>query len=485
MPSRIQLVMFYGASALFIALNLFFMQREFFWLSAVPLVLLMALLFFFSLDKLILLVVLLTPLSFKYTNEEIGFTIDLPVEPILVAVMALFFFRLLYEQRYNLSVLKHPISIIIIFHLVWMLVTSITSEMPLVSFKFFFSQLWFVVTFFFFGIFLYKDVANYHRFFWLYGVSLFVVVLFATYNHAGFGFERKMGYAVVRPFFNDHTHYAATIAMVAPFFIVSVFNASLSPVKRLVAWLFFLVFSMGILFSYSRASWLSLVVASMGFVILVLRLKLRMLVAVMVLLVAGLFVFQNEIVMRLQRNTQESSGDFSEHARSFSNISSDASNLERINRWRAAFRMFEERPVLGWGPGTYQFVYAPFQRSEDYTIITTHFGDLGNAHSEYFGPLSESGMPGMVSFVLLAMAVLATGVRLYKKAPTKEMRLIALGITLGLITYLSHGVLNNFLDTAEASVVFWSMLAMLVAMDVFHKPAARSILDTKPEKPGI
>jgi putative inorganic carbon (hco3(-)) transporter len=470
MPARIQLLVLYGFSAFFIALNLFFMKQEFFWLSALPLVFVVILLYFFSLDKLILLIVFLTPLSFKYSSEAMGFTIDLPTEPLIVAVMVLFFFRLLYEQHYDTRILKHPISIILIVHLFWMLVTSISSEISFVSYKYFLSQLWFVVTFFFVGIYLYRDKKNYHRFFWLFGLSLFVVVLLATYNHAQVGFERKLGYAVVRPFFNDHTHYSAVLALVAPVFIVMTFNRSLKPWARIIALVFFLTFSMGILFSYSRASWVSLIIAFGGFIILAMRIKFRMLLAGLVLLVAGLFVFQTEIMMQLQRNTQESSGEFSEHVRSISNITSDASNLERINRWRAAFRMFEERPIMGWGPGTYQFVYAPFQRSEDYTIITTHFGDMGNAHSEYIGPLAESGMPGMLAFLCLALAVIATGVRLYKKAATRELKLMALGITLGLITYLTHGLLNNFLNTDEASVLFWSMLAMLVSMDVFHKP---------------
>ncbi len=47
------------------------------------------------------------------------------------------------------------------------------------------------------------------------------------------------------------------------------------------------------------------------------------------------------------------------------------------------------------------------------------------------------------------------------------MRLMALGITLGFITYFTHGLLNNFLDTDKASVPFWGMMAILVAMDVF------------------
>ena len=31
---------------------------------------------------------------------------------------------------------------------------------------------------------------------------------------------------------------------------------------------------------------------------------------------------------------------------------------KRINRWKSALRMFQERPLLGHGPGTYMFLYA-------------------------------------------------------------------------------------------------------------------------------
>ena len=31
------------------------------------------------------------------------------------------------------------------------------------------------------------------------------------------------------------------------------------------------------------------------------------------------------------------------------------------NRWNSAMRMWQERPVFGWGPGTYMFQSAPFQ----------------------------------------------------------------------------------------------------------------------------
>jgi O-antigen ligase len=156
---------------------------------------------------------------------------------------------------------------------------------------------------------------------------------------------------------------------------------------------------------------------------------------------------------------------------SISNISSDASNLERINRWASALRLFREKPIFGWGPGTYQFVYAPYQRSKEKTIISTNYGDMGNAHSEYIGPMSESGILGMLTFMGIIVTVIFTGLRVYKRAESKEVKLIGLMVMLGLITYYVHGLMNNFLDTDKASVPFWGFTAILVAMDLYHSGA--------------
>jgi O-antigen ligase len=184
---------------------------------------------------------------------------------------------------------------------------------------------------------------------------------------------------------------------------------------------------------------------------------------------AGLFyVFSFQFIDRLERNKQDSSTDFVEHIQSMSNISSDASNLERINRWNCAIRMYNERPFLGWGPGTYQFVYAPFQRSKEKTIISTNVGDMGNAHSEYLGPLSESGVLGMLTFIAIVIAASMAGLRVYKRGKTKEVRLIALLLILGLMSYFAHGLLNNFLDSDKASVPFWGYIGILVSLDLFH-----------------
>ncbi|MBR0073887.1 MAG: O-antigen ligase family protein, partial [Bacteroidales bacterium] len=132
-------------------------------------------------------------------------------------------------------------------------------------------------------------------------------------------------------------------------------------------------------------------------------------------------------------------------------------------------RMFDERPVTGWGPGTYQFVYAGYQRSYQLSTISTNAGNLGNAHSEYIGPLSEQGVLGTAAVLLVFGITFASGVRVYRTLREKDKRManLALSITLGLLTYYIHGIFNNFLDTDKLSVPFWGFTAVVVAFDVY------------------
>jgi O-antigen ligase len=166
-----------------------------------------------------------------------------------------------------------------------------------------------------------------------------------------------------------------------------------------------------------------------------------------------------------------------EHVKSIYNISSNASNLERVNRWQAAIRMFHERPFFGWGPGTYQFVYAPFQRSKEKTIISTNAGDRGNSHNEYLGPLSEEGVLGMVAVFLIVIFSIYTALKVYARTEDKEIKLLVMMAMLGLITYFTHGFLNNFLDTDKASVPVWGFMAIIVALDLYHTKQKSEMTD--------
>ena len=128
--------------------------------------------------------------------------------------------------------------------------------------------------------------------------------------------------------------------------------------------------------------------------------------------------------------------------------------------------MFLDRPVFGWGAGTYQFEYAGFQTSQLRTNISTNNADLGNAHSEYLGPLAEQGLLGLVGILALLGATLHWGFKLQRTLKQGDDKRLAMAMFLGLITYFVHGIMNNFLDTDKASAPFWGFLAVLVLLDL-------------------
>jgi O-antigen ligase len=128
--------------------------------------------------------------------------------------------------------------------------------------------------------------------------------------------------------------------------------------------------------------------------------------------------------------------------------------------------MFKDKPVFGYGPGTYMFQYAPYQLTGDRTIISTNSANGGNAHSEYLGPMAESGFLGPISVLILFGVVIFSGIHAYSRTSDKRLKTLVMGALLGLMTYYIHGTMNNFLDTDKLSVPFWGFTAIIVAIDI-------------------
>jgi O-antigen ligase len=461
----------YSGAILFIVLNALLIYKEFFYFSLIPLVLLLVIAAFLALDKLLLVVVFFVPLSVPLSELMPGLPIDmfLPTEPLLAGILLIFILKLFFDGGFDRKIIKHPVTIAIFFYLLWMVITSITSTMPLVSVKFFISKLWFIVAFYFLATQLFQNGANAQRYFSYYAYALVIVVIYALYRHATHGiFQEKIAHWSANPFYKDHTSYGALLAFYLPPVITMTFFKVNSNRKKLAFGIVLVILTTGLIFSYSRAAWLSLIAAFGLWVIIKMRIKMWVILSGFVIVAIFAALLGPGIARNLKSNKQDSSTDLAEHVQSISNISTDASNLERLNRWNCALRMFKEKPIFGWGPGTYMFQYAPFQVSHEKTIISTNQGDGGNAHSEYLGPLSEQGFMGTLFFISIIITTILTGLRAIKRTKSFELKSLGLAALIGLFTYYFHGILNNFLDTDKASAPFWGFTALLVAIDVYH-----------------
>lgn len=281
----------------------------------------------------------------------------------------------------------------------------------------------------------------------------------------------------MNPFFKDHTIYGAIVALILPISISLFWYKKHSILIQVVLIFLITLILVGLYFSYTRAAWLSIIIAVLVGLIVHYRVNFKFLMGIGLIGLFIVFLKWDSIEMELARNKNEHTTEsFNERFQSAANVSTDASNLERINRWSCAISMFKERPIFGYGPGTYAFEYAPFQEPENLTIISTNFGDLGNAHSEYLGSLSEMGIFGLLTFLIVVIAIFYSAVTLYNKYPNSDgkNRTIVMGIILALTTYFSHAFLNNFLDTDKAAVPIWGMCAMLIVMGLEVKSSAVS-----------
>lgn len=461
-------------SLAFILLNALAIYFDKYLLNLIPIGLLVLAFAFFHLDWLFFILVFLVPLSvqLKYLVPGLSFDLFLPTEPLLAGILILFILKLFNGEKIEKPLLIHPVTLAILFYLAWMAITSVTSTMPLVSFKYLLAHIWFIVSFYFLAVYIFRKRKNMFRFWWMYIVPFAIVIIYTVSRHITFGLNKKTVYFAMKPFYNDHTIYGAALAMFLPVLIgmAVYYYRKGNLLKNIVLWLLTVLYTFGVVFSYTRAAWISLAGALVVFLLIRLfRIRFGVLLGGTVLLAGLFFAFQTQLMIKLEKNKQDSSVDLAKHLQSISNIASDASNRERINRWHSAIRMFREKPVFGFGPGTYMFQYAPYQKWYEETIISTNFGTLGNAHSEYIGPLAESGLAGTLSVLAIMILTFFTGMKVFYAASSFKTKVLVLSSLLGLLTYYIHGLMNNFLDTDKISAPFWGFTAIIVALDIYHK----------------
>ncbi len=429
----------------------------------------------FQTEKLFISIAFFTPLSINIEEFNSSFGLFLPSEPLLFGLMLWLSALQLYRPFMPKNLWRQPVLFSVGIFITWIFISSITSSHPIVSFKFLLAKLWFIVPVLFFGIHFFQKEKNRITFIWLFIISSCVVVIYTITHHAMFAFGEKESHWVMSPFFKDHTIYGAIIALNVPLVFGLYLYKKHAPLIQAVIIAMIVLILAGLYFSYTRAAWLSVFgcIFIGGLIYYKVNWKPLAGIAAIVLLVV-LFKWDS-IQMELARNKQDHTTEsFDERLQSATNISTDASNLERINRWSCALAMFEKRPVFGYGPGTYAFEYAPFQEPENLTIISTNFGDMGNAHSEYLGALAEMGIIGLLSFLGIVATIFYTSIMVYNRIPLSDngTRILILSMIMALSTYFIHAFLNNFLDTDKAAVPIFGMCAMIIALGLQQQKLA-------------
>lgn len=423
----------------------------------------------FNKNFFISLCIFFVPISVTTTIPG-GWSLSAPSELMTLLIAFVAVVLVLSRPFFDRKIIFHPITFFIFLDLGWMIIASFYSEIHLYSVKRIIARTSFLLVFYMLVAQWMQKKENLFKFFLLYAMGLVVPIIMTEIHHSKYAFNPQTVYELCMPFFNDHTIYGASIAYVIPFVLISAVNAkafALSSRMRYFLWILFTVLLAAEFLAFSRAAWLSLAVSLLMYLFLKLGLKFWHFLTILITTTVLIVMFIEPIYERARENENLSNkGQIGEHLMSVGNLKSDASNLERVNRWFCAYKMFQDRPITGFGPGTYQFVYGPYQSVYEMTYISTMAGDKGNAHSEPLTYLSETGFPGFVSYIIWMLATVGVGIRAYYRAKDIYIKNLVLAALLGFITFFFHGLVNSFIDQIKFSSLVFGSMAMIVVGDI-------------------
>ena len=115
------------------------------------------------------------PLSIEFDVTD-NLATDLPTEPLMAGFLLIaLFYGLRHVRRIDFSFFFNPVMFFLALHLVWLMVATIFSTVPLFSIKFMLAKWWYVTAFLGVTALVIKNVEDVKRMFW----AIFIPLTFA------------------------------------------------------------------------------------------------------------------------------------------------------------------------------------------------------------------------------------------------------------------------------------------------------------------
>ncbi len=394
-----------------------------------------------------------------------GLTMDVPSEPLLLALTACTGLTLLLGLgRLAPAEWRHPLLLLLALMLLWAGADTFFSVNTTKSVKYLLAKVWYLVPFVLGTLLVLQRPATVWRLAACYLGGAVASVLYVLPRHASRGFRFDEINWALRPFFLNHVIYATMLALLVPFAYYGWRGAGRQRTRW--AWGAALgVLLFGLFTSYTRASMLSLPIAGLYYLVLRLRLTRLVLLGTVTATAASAFYFLSDSTfMRYTPDFEKTifnGQNFEKHLEATYKFE-DVSGMERVYRWVAATRMIADKPMVGSGPSTF---YPEYQR---YTVksFRTYVSDNpehSTSHNYFLLQLAEQGFPGFGLFCVFIGVLLLTAERRYhQSAAHPDVRRVVLAASLALVVIIFHLLLNELVEVDKIGSMFFVCVALLV-----------------------
>jgi|GEM_PF-2110715 len=396
------------------------------------------------------------PLSVNWFSDQWRFGLMLLSEPLMVLTVGVLLLGAVAGWL-RVPARSHRLDKLIGLHFGAMFIATVFSNDLIVSAKYYATLLLYVL--FGYGV---PRLLALQRSEWLralaaLGLGTTLLTLYVLSRHLQLGISYSLSYLVARPFL-EHGHTNLTV-LLEP--LVLLLNLALlyapqarSWRGRLLATLLLTAVLAVVAFSYSRASYVSLLTQALLLLAYAgwptaRRLLLPWAMASCLILTSWQALrLAYPDTSQLLNNTDllkelGSVGDFT---------AANESNAERLNRWLYCLELYQQNPMEGAGPGTFPDTYLDFVRNSP--THPTYYTTLRrmNAHNLYLSWLAESGTLGFLTGLLLLGYLV---VRQLRWAFRWRATPVQIGFTVYFLFFLLHSLTQDFWQEPRVIVLFW------------------------------
>jgi len=449
-------------SATFLASLVAATVTSFYWLLAIPFLILFIYAGWRQWQFVFFLLVLSLPWSIEYSfNSSLG--TDIPDEPLMLLTAALLISRFFYQPSETLNSWKHPLVWLLSIYVGWLIVAVLFSTDWLVSLKFLLAKSWYILAFVLAPLIIFKDKRSIRTAALTFLISMCCVVVIVLCKHAGSSFRFIGINNAVSPFFRNHVNYSAMLVCSLPILIACY---HINKKYRFLVFGMTVVILAALFFSFARGAWMALFVGLISYWLIKRQtLLLTFIISLIIILISIFWLSRNDRYLNYANDYRATvfHTNFEEHLVATYKLK-DVSTAERFYRWIAGARMIKDNWLTGYGPNTFYNNYKPYALPAFKTWVSDN-KDHSTVHNYFLLITIEQGIPGLLFFLLLVAAMLYYSERLYKRISNKFYKTAILTCGVMLMMILTVNFLSDLVETDKVGSLFFLCLATLIAVD--------------------
>jgi len=246
--------------------------------------------------------------------------------------------------------------------------------------------------------------------------------------------DMEVGLSRAFSFLGSPNAFAAYCVLFAPISLGFLFQAKLSRIQKTIFLFCFLFLCIGILTTLTRAAWLAFIPALLLFGIFAKQQKI--IIPLIIIMIASIFIV-SPIRQRFTNFFTEKYQEKSEGG-------------GRAYRWGLAIDIFNDRPLLGRGPGSFGGAVAYRAQAFKGLYVDSYYLEI----------LSNYGLIGILVFLWILIECFRNLFSLANEADNPRDQMLSYGIICGLVGFLIHNFTENIWEIIPLAVQFWFLIGI-------------------------